>query len=93
VKVNVRGKVIYRLRVRAREPRCRDSAGAVLLAAGLVADYSPFEFSRAMTLMRRLAPAACMRWGSQGLHRGRSKASGEREQQKQSGGQALHFFS
>jgi hypothetical protein len=33
-----------------------------------------------------------MRWGSQGLHRERSKAPGEREQQKQSGGQALHFF-
>jgi len=42
--------------------------------------------------MRGLAPAACMRWGSQGLHRERSKAPGEREQQKQSGGQALHFF-
>jgi hypothetical protein len=93
VKINVGGEVICRLRVRARGPRCGDSAGAVLLAARLVADYTPFEFSGAVTLMRRLAPAACMHWRAQSLHCNRKEASGEREQQEQSGGQALHFFS
>ncbi|MGH9496962.1 MAG: hypothetical protein ACRD3B_18340 [Candidatus Sulfotelmatobacter sp.] len=45
-----------------------------------------------MALMRSFAPAAGMRGRSQTLHRDRSETSGKREQQKQSGGQALHFF-
>jgi hypothetical protein len=73
-----------------RPMRRGHAARTVLLAAGFVADYTPFKFSRAVTLMRRLAPAACVRWRSRGLQRERKEASGEREQQKQSGGQALH---
>lgn len=71
---------------------CRNSARAVQLATGLSPDDPAFQFSRAVTIMRRLAPAASMRGRSQSLHRDRNETSGKREQQKQSGGQALHFF-
>lgn len=80
------------LRARTRRLRGRDSAGAVLLAAGLAADDAPFKLSGAVTLMHCFAPAAGVRWRSQSLHRDRKKTSGKREDQEQSGSQALHFF-
>lgn len=91
MKFRALGEECRRLHIGPRRLRCRDSAGAVLLATGLVADNAAFQFRGTVTLVGRLAPAAGMRGRSQGLHRHRNETSGNREQQQQSGGQALHY--
>lgn len=88
----VLNEVSASVRTRTRRLRGCDSAGAVLLAAGVAADDASFKFSGAVTLMRCFAPAAGVRWRSQSLHRQRKKTSGKREDQEQSGSQALHLF-
>ncbi len=72
-----------------------DGAAKIMVGAARVADDTTLGScaQRILAVMNSLAQAACMRRRGSSRERQRDKISHQREQQQQSGGQAMHASS
>ena len=73
--------------------RRRDGAAAIMVAASCIAGDRLLRCSRRVAPMNRLAQTAGVRRRGQSLHRYGNKRAREREQEQNSGNQALHVMS